>query len=212
MIPTIKVFDSVDDIRLDELPPSFVLKCNHDSGSAIICQNKQKFDLDAAKKRLGVNLRTNFYFEAREWPYKNVKPRIFAEEFIGPNLQDYKFFTFDGKVRSLYVTTHMKNRIEDFCIDYFDPDFKHLDVSRFDHPNSDVVPAKPKRFEDMKMLAEKLGKGFPHVRVDFYESSGRVFWGEMTFSTAGGFRPLSPSDFDLELGGWLNLPPERRRF
>ena len=98
IIPTLGVWDRFEDIDFDELPDQFVLKCTHDSGGLVICRDKSKLDLKAAKKKINKSLKRNYYWIGREWPYKNVRPRIIAEKFMtdptSDDLQDYKFFFF----------------------------------------------------------------------------------------------------------------------
>lgn len=82
LIPMIGIYDRFEDIDFEKLPNRFVLKCTHDSGSVIICKDKEKFDEKSAKRELTKALKRNFYYDAREWPYKNVKPRIIVEEYM----------------------------------------------------------------------------------------------------------------------------------
>lgn len=209
VIPTLAVYHSVDEIDIDELPNQFVLKCNHDSGSIAICRDKATFDLEAAKKKLGEGLKHNFYWEAREWAYKNVEPVIFAEQYMeseyGKDLPDYKFFAFDGEVKALYIATERFNKDAETCFDFYDMDFNHINVKN-EHPNATKLIKKPKCFDEMVALSEKLSKGFPQVRCDFYEVNGKVYFGEFTFYHMGGFTPFEPKDFDRELGQWVKLP------
>lgn len=83
IIPTIGIWKDFDDIYFDDLPDRFVLKCTHDSGSVIVCQNKALFNRKWAKEKLEQSLNRNYYFDSREWPYRNVKRKIIAEKFIG---------------------------------------------------------------------------------------------------------------------------------
>lgn len=203
--PILNIYDSVDDISIDNLPESFVLKCNHDSGSAIICRDKRQFDLVAAKKILDNALQHNYFYESREWPYKGISPKVFTERFLGEGLIDYKFFTFNGKVRLLLVITNGGSENHGRFYDFYDSDFRHMDVTH-GHPNSAFPPTKPQRFNEMKDLAETLGQGFPHVRVDFYDTPSGVFFSEMTLYSSGGLVPFDPPKFDLILGKYLHLP------
>lgn len=213
VIPTLAVYESVDAISLDKLPDQFVLKCNHDSGSVVMCRDKSSFDVISAKKKLGDTLRKNFYWEAREWPYKNVKRCIFAEQYIrqdkeSKDLADYKFFCFDGVVKALFVATERNNNNKETRFDFFDIDFNHISVIN-GHPNADIVPLKPKRFDEMIRLSQILSQGLPHVRCDFYNNGDELFFGEMTFYHWGGMTKFIPSSFDLMMGEWVRLPIER---
>ena len=209
IIPTLGVWDSFDEIDFDKLPEKFVLKCTHDSGGLVICRDKAKLDLEAAKKKINKSLKRNFYYAAREWPYKNVKPRIIAEQYMEDSktceLRDYKFYCFDGKPTMLLVASERMNGNKDVKFDFFDSEYNHLDITK-GHPNADVTPEKPQNFEKMLELAKILSKGIPFLRVDFYEANGKIYFGELTFYPAGGFEPFEPDRWNFELGKMLELP------
>lgn len=202
VIPTFGIWDSVEEIDWDALPESFVLKCTHDSGSAILCSDKSLLDKDAACESLKKTLSREFYSRDREWAYKGLKPRIIAEKYLGPDLADYKFFCSQGSVRFLYVATDRSSRTEETKFDFFDPEYYHLDV-RNGHPNSVVPPKKPICFEQMKQLACRLSEGMPQVRIDFYEIDGKIYFGEFTFYHMGGFVPFEPQGWDYTFREWI---------
>ncbi len=205
VIPTLGVWDSVEEIDWDSLPDSFVLKCTHDSGSICVCRDKSSFDKTAAVEMLAAAMRRNFYGRMREWAYKGLKPRIIAEPYLGSGLSDYKFFCFDGQPRLMFVASERWLPGEEVKFDFFDMDYRHLDIINR-HPNAAVQPEKPASFEQMKEFAARLSEGIPHVRVDFYECDGRVLFGEYTFYHDAGFVPFSPEGTDEWLGDMLTLP------
>ena len=146
----------------------------------------------------------------REWPYKNVKKRVFAEQFIESapgedDLPDYKFFCFNGVVKALFVATDRQNPKEDVKFDFFDSNYNHLPLLQ-GHKNASITPPKPHSFDEMKRLAETLSSGIPHVRVDFYEVNGRPIFGELTFCHFAGMVPFEPDSWDNVFGEWLILP------
>ena len=145
----------------------------------------------------------------REWPYKNVVPCIIAEEYMEDKataeLRDYKFFCFDGKVKALFIATDRQKSDAPTCFDFFDENYKHMDV-RSGHPNAKVLPEKPENFDKMKQLAETLSAGIKHVRVDFYEVNGKVYFGEMTLFHHSGLVPFDPPEWDEVFGSWFELP------
>lgn len=207
IIPTLGVWDNVEDIDFDSLPNQFVLKCTHDSGGLVICKDKRELDIDAAKKKLNTCLKHSFYWGMREWPYKDVKPRIIAEQYMEDEtgeLRDYKFFCFDGEVKALFIASDRTKDIET-KFDFYDEDFNHLPFTN-GHPNAEVPPSKPVCFEEMKELAKILSKGIPQVRVDFYEIKGKVYFGEMTFFHWSGMTPFVPEEWDYKFGNWIKLP------
>lgn len=209
IIPTLGVWDRVEDIDFDALPNQFVLKCTHDSGGLVICRDKSKLNVEEAKKKLNRALHNNFYFSGREWPYKNVKPRILAEEYmedeVTGELRDYKFFCFDGVAKALFIASDRQTAGEEVKFDFFDMDFEHLDF-RQGHPNSQEPIAKPQTFEQMWKLAEELSRGYPQLRVDFYEVNGKTYFGELTFFHHNGFMPFDPEEWDVTFGNWIQLP------
>lgn len=208
IIPTYGVWDKFDDIDFDSLPEKFVLKCTHGSGDVIICKDKSRFDKNYAKQKINKSLKTNYYKIGREWPYKNVRPRIIAEKYMEDKetseLRDYKFFCFDGISKSLFVATDRQKNNEEVKFDFFDMEFKHLNFKQ-GHPNAATCPKKPKAFDEMRCLAEQLSKDIPHLRVDFYEVDGKVYFGELTFFHFGGFMAFNPEKWDYSFGDWIDL-------
>ena len=212
IIPTIGVWEKFDDIDFDSLPNQFVLKCTHDSGGLLICKDKKKLDWAKAKQKIESSLQTDYYLNGREWPYKNVPRKIIAEQYMEDTktgeLRDYKFFCFDGKVKWLFIATDRQNREEPY-FDFFDMDFNHLPMQH-GHPNAPILPEKPQNFEQMKKLAAKLSKDIPHVRVDFYEVDGKVYFGELTFFHHGGWTPFTPEKWDYIFGKEIELPTKKK--
>ena len=214
IIPTLGVWDEFDQIGFEKLPDQFVLKTTHDSGGVVICKDKANFDKAAAKRKLEKSLKRNYYWAEREWPYKNVKPRIIAEPLLKDDatkvgeqecLTDYKFFCFGGIPKIVYIS---KDKAENPTTDFFDMDYTHLPI-RMRDPNSDVLPEKPIRFDEMKKIAAVLSKGLPHLRVDFYCANGRLYVGELTFYHCSGFAPIQPEEWAIKMGDWIKLPTSK---
>lgn len=207
IIPTLGVWDSFNEIDFDTLPNQFVLKCTHDSEGLVIVRDKATMDKTAAKEKIEAALMRNFYYIGREWPYKNVKPRIIAEKYmedhVDGELRDYKFFCFNGEPRAMFVASDRSSDHVKF--DYFDLDFNHLDIKQ-KYPHAKKPLRKPVTFDQMIELSGVLSKGFPHVRVDFYEVDGHLYFGELTFYHFSGFMPFEPDKWDYIFGEWLKLP------
>lgn len=206
LIPTLGVWDRPEDIDFDSLPDEFVLKCTHDCGGLIICRDKTKLDREAAKKKLSKCLKHNFYYQGREWPYKNVKPRIYAEKYMSdPNeeqLSDYKVFCFNGVPKIIQVDY---DRYTGHKRQFFDTEWNRMDVSFHFPSDTKKRIAKPSVLEEMLELAKKLSVGFPHLRTDFYIIGNKLYVGEMTFFHGTGFGRWWPESFDAEMGSWLDL-------
>ncbi len=212
IIPTLGIYDSVEDIDFDSLPNQFVLKCTHDSGGIVICQDKTQLNRKEAIKKLRKGLKSNFYWTNREWPYKNVTPRIIAEKYMtngDGELRDYKFFCFDGVPRVMFIASDRFSKEEETKFDFFDMEFNHLPF-RNGHPNATKPIERPAEFDEMRMLASKLSKGIPQVRVDFYDVNGQIYFGEMTFFHWSGFVKFDPEEWDYKIGEMIELPRNKQ--
>lgn len=210
IIPTIGVWNSFDEIDFAQLPNQFVLKTTNGGGSTgvVICKDKSAFDISSAKKKLVKSMHTNV--DMGEWPYKQIKPRIIAEQYMEDKetgeLRDYKFFCFDGEVKALFIATDRGVIGDQPKFDFYDADFNHLPFKQ-GHPHQTKKEIKkPATFELMKELASKLSKGEPHERIDLYEINGKVYFGEITFFHFGGIEPFDPEEWDYKFGSWLKLP------
>lgn len=207
-------WQSFDEIDFDSLPEQFVLKTTHDCGGVLICKNKQEFDHGAARAFMHKHLQDNYYRHCREWPYKNIAPRIFAEQYLDAladgDLKDYKFFCFDGVPKLMFIASDRQAENQETKFDFFDMDFRPLSIIN-GHPNADHAPERPKNFERMKELAAVLSAGIPHLRVDFYECDGCLYLGELTFFHWGGLVSFQPEIWDTILGSWLELPNNKDR-
>lgn len=214
VIPAIGVWEHFDDIDLEQLPEQFVLKCTHDSGGIILCRDKRVFDRSSARERMERSLASNFYWFGREWPYKEVKPRILAEPLIkdpsGEDLMDYKVFCFNGVPKMILVCSQ-RFGASGLKEDFFDENWNHLACKRAHQDNAEVIPPLPEHRELMLEAARELSKSIPFVRVDFYEAEGRVYVGELTFFPASGFEDFEPGFWNHELGKWLTLPERREK-
>lgn len=211
IIPTLGVYDRFEDINFSQLPNQFVLKCTHDSGGIVICKNKNKFNCKQAKKKLEKNLKQNFYYTAREWPYKNVKPRIIVEKYMkdvdNEDLTDYKLMCFNGKVKCSFVCLE-RNSKSGLKVDFYDRNWKKMNFSRH-YKNSKQETNKPTNYEKMVKFAEQLSNGTKFIRVDFYEIKNKLYFGELTFYPGAGYEEFTPFEYDEILGSWINLKGEK---
>lgn len=209
IIPTLGVWDSFDDIDFKKMPNQFVLKCTHDSGGLVFCRDKSKLNISKAKKKINKSLRNNYYWVGREWPYKDVKPRIIAEKLMTDNneaeaLTDYKFNCFNGRADCVMVCFDRFS--EDTKYYFFDEKWQLLRINKrgLEAPQNFTLP-KPACIDEMFAIASKLSEGIPYVRVDLYECQGKVYFGEMTFFPDGGFDPNYLPKTDLYFGNLIKL-------
>lgn len=208
VVPTYALWNAVDEIKFDELPAKFVMKCTHDSGSYVICRNKEELDKDKAIEKIRKGFTTDSFYYGREWPYKDVKPRIIVEELLEDtkfnDLRDFKFFCFNGKVKCFKVDF---DRFVDHRANYYDPDFNLLPFGENEcPPKYEVIIERPKNFDKMLEMAEILAKDTSFLRVDFYNIDGKIYFGEMTFFPASGFGTFTDDRWDEKMGNWIELP------
>ena len=232
IIPPLGVWDRFEDIDFDYLPDQFVLKCTHDSGGLIICRDKSKLNIDSAKKRINKCLKRNYYWTSREWPYKNVKPRIIAEQYIDlsenrsidvdctsswrkiqreQGLLDFKFMCFNGKVQALFldigVIGKSSGHAEEYYRNVYDRSGALLPVkeTRDNYPKEITLP---ENLSEMIDIAESLSAGVPHLRVDLYcLNSGEIKVGELTFYHGSGMTNVFiPSEWNKKFGDLIELP------
>jgi len=213
IIPTLGIYEKFEDINFEDLPEQFVLKCTHDSGGLVICKNKKEFNQEEAKKKINKCLKKNFYYVFREWPYKNVKPRIIAEKYMMDEKQteeliDYKFFCFNGIPKFLYVSEGLSNHAT-AKISFANMNYEKEPFYRNDYNQFEELPEKPINFEKMKELAQKLAKDIPFLRVDFYEIDSKIYFSELTFFPNAGYIPFYPEKYDKVLGDMLELPKNK---
>ena len=202
--PTIGVFNGFEEINFETLPKQFVIKCTHDSGGLVICRDKECFDAKKTKKKIEACLKSNYYLKSREWPYKNINPRIIIEKYIEDNdsedLKDYKFMCFNGKVKYIYVTVKNDNIYEN----YYDRDFNIVNINH-GFPRNKKEFKKPDKLNEMIRAAEILSKNTYFLRVDFHYVNDKIIFGEMTFYDWGGFKQFSNNKTDLMLGKMISL-------
>ena len=213
VIPLLGVWKRPEDIEWDSLPDSFVLKTNSGGGNAgvIICKEKSKIDRQSVINNLKYALKQNIFRTRREWPYKNVKPQILAEQYITPeidtnDLHDYKFFCFNGIVKCFKIdfNRHIHHA------NYYDCEGNILPFGEKDFlPQPEKKIELPKNLRRMIEFAEVLANGCHFLRVDFYETNEQMNFGEMTFYPASGMGKFEPEEWDYKLGEWLKLPEQK---
>lgn len=204
-LPLLGAWEHYDDIDFDSLPDRFVLKCNHDSGSTRVVHDKASMDHSGMKEFFEGRLRLNAYVLGREYPYRDINPMICAEAYMVPDgrkdINDYKFLCFNGKPEVMFIVS---DRHTDCRLDYFDMDFNHLPITAV-YPNSNKHIEKPRYFEEMNTLAQKLSQGMRFVRIDLYEINGQIYFGEFTHFDGGGFWPRQPEEWENKLGDMIDL-------
>ncbi len=206
VIPTYGVYETYSDIDFESLPNCFVMKATHDSGSTVICEDKSGFDYDGVKAKFDTFLSRNKFYAEREFSYRNIKPRIIVEKYLGQSqdkITDYKLMCFDGKCQLCFTCTE-RNSADGLKVTFFDLDWNRLPFIR-QYPSSEKEIPKPKRWKDMIILAEKLSSHIPFVRVDFYEIGNEIYFGEMTFYPGSGYEKFTPFEWDRKIGELIKI-------
>ena len=208
IISTIGVYEKFEDIDFDKLPSEFVIKCTHDSGNVVVCKDKNELDILSTKKKINAGLKRNYYYFAREWPYKDIKPRIIIEKLIenedGTDIKDYKLFCFNGKVETILVCSNRKGNYKN--TNFYNTNWELMPFTRENHTNTKEEISKPKNLDEMIQIGKLLSKDIPFVRVDLYEINGSIYFGELTFFPSAGFEGFKPESWDEKLGDMLILP------
>ena len=209
LVPLYGVYENVEDIAFDVLPNKFVLKTTNGSHTNIICEDKERLDIEETKKLIHQWLNTRPVKMGREWAYYNIKPRIVCEEYLqnvkDGELIDYKFYCFKGGVAYIRVIKN-KNSSDGCIVGIFDNEFKQAPYYRKDYKKLKTKLEKPKSFERMLEIAKILSSDFPHVRADFYNIDGKIYFGELTFYESAGYSEYDPDEFDFILGNQFELP------
>lgn len=226
IVPTYGVWESFDEIDLQGLPDRFVLKTNHDSGGIVICKDKSAFDKAAARKKLMSTMKYNYYLAGREWPYKDVKPRILAERYLGRGIDysvpgkeslgegpwnvhgllDYKVHCFGGE--PMYIQT-IGNRDYKTHAGYqtiYDFQWKAQEWSFGDYPRYEIELHRPSVLDEMYECSKLLAAGIDYIRIDWYEVCGELKFGELTMIPNSGYYLYNDDwtrEIDLKLGGLI---------
>lgn len=211
LIPLLGVYNTFDEIDFDMLPDKFVLKPNHTSGNVYICKDKSKINYVKLKKEVDMWLKREYYWGQREWPYKDIRPRILCESYLSDEYQqssitDYKIYCFNGQPKYCQV---IRGRNINETIDFYDNNWNLMPFTGLRPlPNSDKAFLKPNKYNLMLKLARILSEGIPFVRVDFYYLNEKIIFGELTFYPQSGFGNFDPLEWNTKMGGLLKLPTD----
>lgn len=209
IIPTLGVYNSVDEIDFEALPNQFVLKTTHGGGGGgvVVCKDKATLNIADCKRKLQRSMKHNIYWHLREWPYKNVKPRIIAEKFITDSkgeINDFKFSCYNGVAEDVMICLDRASGDTKFY--FFNKEWNLLRYNKrgIDAPMNFTLP-KPQNIELMFDLASKLAHGTPYLRVDLYNVDGQVYFGEMTFYPSSGMDANLLTESDILFGSKIRI-------
>ncbi|WML58626.1 ATP-grasp fold amidoligase family protein [Neobacillus sp. PS2-9] len=205
----IGVWDNVEDIDWDALPNQFAIKCNHGCKYNIICDDKSKFDIEEAKKKLNEWMNTEYWRIHAELNYRYIDRKIICERYLNDGTgflpEDYKFHCFNGKAEYVMICVGREEGHPQYF--YFDKDWKMVPFSQeaLEVPEGFTIP-KPEGIDKMFDYAEKLAGPFPFVRADFYLIEGKTIFGELTFTPGGCLDPDIFPEADKIMGSLIQLP------
>lgn len=208
VIPTFGIYNSFQEINFEKLPKRFVMKCTHNSGGVVVINDKNKINIKELEKKFNRMLKKNFFYVGREWPYKNIVPRIIIEENIQEEdskeqIKDYKIMCFNGEPKCSFVCSN-RNAESGLCVNFYDYNWKPMPFERH-YPKNKQEIEKPSQYNKMLELAKKLSKDIPFVRVDFYQKGEQIYFGELTFYPGSGMEEFTPDEWDEKIGNWLEL-------
>lgn len=196
------IFNSPKEIKWEDLPSKFVIKLSHDSGSTIICKDKNKLNIKKVLHKINYHYLIKYNYLTKEWNYEGIKPKIIVEKYLG-EVKDYKVFCFNGVPKLIQVDI---DRFNNHTRNIYTPDWKWVDLSIL-YPNSkDNIEEKPSCLEEMLNLSAILAKPFFHVRVDWYICENCIKFSELTFFHGSGFEPFDDENWELIMGRWIKLP------
>ena len=201
LIPLLGVWDDADEIKFDLMPDKYVLKTTHDGG-VLLCDKSKGIDRNKIVSIIKSKMARNYYYMGREWCYKNITPKIIAEQWLDDDIIDYKFMVFNGKVKCIFTCSERNS--DGLKVTFFDKDWNMLPFERT-YPSSKKEIPKPQCLSKMIEIAETLAMGIPFIRVDMYYVMGKLYIGEMTFYPGGGMEAFQPQEWDYTLGEWLRL-------
>lgn len=206
LIPLIGVYSDEKEINWNQLPEKFVLKATHTSGDVIVCDDKNKLDINECNKMIHKWLKREYFYISREWPYKGLKPRVVCEEFLSEDGNvpiDYKIMCFNGEPETIEVN---KGRFVNHTIEIYDKDWNKLNVYTDDYGFVNTLTPKPSKLDEILDIARKLSHGLMQCRIDLYYVKNRIYFSEITFFSGAGFDSYKPESFDKYLSEKFIIP------
>ena len=219
LIPLIGKWNKAEEIDWESLPNSFVMKTNNGCATVLLVDDKSKFDKESTLEKVSQWLKQDTSSSTSEFHYKFIKPCIIAEEYLdfksdvnqSTSAIDYKIWCFNGKAYYFFVCSNRNSKTLD--VSFFDRDW-NLHNEKFVFSShfrvQDPPVRKPDNLSEMIQLAERLSKPFPEVRVDLYNINGKIYFGEMTFTSYGGTMNYYTQECLLEMGSYVDISNIKR--
>lgn len=211
IIKTLGIYNSFEEIDFEKLPNQFVIKPTHTSGDVYICTDKSNINYKELENKIKKWLKRKYFYIHREWPYKNVKPRIIIEEYLSDlkegSLLDYKIFMFNEKLAYFLICSDRNTNLK---FTFFDKNGKFINMTQDGEPN-DKKLSLPDNYKEMVAMAKRISKGTIESRIDFYDINGKIYFGEITFFASAGFGKFEPNEWDKKIGDMLKLPMKEEK-
>lgn len=211
IIKTLGIYNSFEEIDFEKLPNQFVIKPTHTSGDVYICTDKSNINYKELENKIKKWLKRKYFYIHREWPYKNVKPRIIIEEYLSDlkegSLLDYKIFMFNEKLAYFLICSDRNTNLK---FTFFDKNGKFINMTQDGEPN-DKRLSLPDNYKEMVAMAKMISKGTIESRIDFYDINGKIYFGEITFFDSAGFGKFEPNEWDKKIGDMLKLPMKEEK-
>jgi hypothetical protein len=204
LVPILYSTNRPETIPFGDLPEEYIIKSNHGSGTNLIIRKDSPIDREEIIRTCQGWLRQPYGLRKHEWHYQRIPRRILIEPLVpstvGEIPADYKLLFFDGTFRLLQIH---QGRFGDYTMTLFDQVLRRLDVRWKIRPSCE--PISLDGVSKMIEIGERLSKPFDFIRVDFYWTGERVYFGELTAFPASGTSPIDPREFDFELGSYWSL-------
>jgi len=210
IIPIIKVYNNTKQRNFDELTETFVLKCNHDSGSSIICTNKKTLNKKLCLKKLELALFKNMYYSTREWHYKNIEKKIICEEYVilekvrdkDPRPEMLRIHCFNGI--ACFIEADFTDSNGNEFINVYDRKWK-LQPFQMEYPNYHGDIVEPDSFYKALTAAQEISSGIDYCRVDLMLNNDKLYFSEITLTPCRGKLKITPEKWDRRLGEMWEL-------
>ena len=205
------VWKNADEIDFDTLPDKFVLKTNQGCGTVLLVKDKSELNISETRKKLNEWVKMKFGYETVEPHYLKIKPVITAEELLendaefSRSLVDYKVFCLGGKPYCILVCF---DRVlgKHVNLSFYDTEWNQMPDILDGHHKGEAIPVpKPDKLENLLEYSAKLASGHPQVRVDFYIVNNKIYFGEMTFTSQGGYMDYISRKYSLEMGKLVRM-------
>lgn len=216
IIKTLGVYDKFSDIDFSKLPDKFVIKCTHDSGSVVVCDDKEEFmkSLNNHKKKIENCRKYDYYLSGREYHYKSVPRKIIVEEFLEnedkTNFLEYKLWCFYGDVKLINVVLKDETSPYGVVSNYYNSKWAPEELV-FKFPRRKEEFKKPSQLKELMRIASLLSSKYPVMRIDFYVVNNKIKIGELTIYHSSGYSPMTPDYYDTEIGSYISLEKIKKR-